>query len=50
MDPIYCATILGGVRKDTKEVFLGMTDLYGTKVEADFLLTGLSLYYCQALM
>lgn len=50
MDPLYTATMVAGVRKDNKEVFLGMTDLYGTKVEADFLLSGLALYYCQAVM
>lgn len=27
-----------------------MTDLYGTKVEHNFLLTGLSAHYCQVLM
>ena len=50
MNPLWCSTVVGGVRKDTGEVFLGMTDLYGTRVEHDFLLTGLSAHYCQVLM
>ena len=50
MDPLWCSTIVGGVSRSTGEVFLGMTDLYGTKVEANFLLTGLSAHYCQVLM
>ena len=50
MDPLWVSTIVGGVRKDTGEVFLGSTDLYGTKVESNFLLTGLSMYFCQVLM
>ena len=50
MDPLWCSTVIGGVSKDTKEVFLGTTDLYGTKVEHDFILTGLSIHYCQVLM
>ena len=50
MNPIWCSTIVGGVSQATGEVFLGMTDLYGTRVESDFLLTGLSAHYCQVLM
>ena len=50
MDPLWCTTIVGGVSKADGKAFLGMTDLYGTKVEANFLLTGLSAHYCQVLM
>ena len=48
MNPLWCSTIVGGYSNG--EPFLGMTDLYGTKVEADYLLTGLSQHYCQVLM
>ena len=50
MNPLWCTTIVAGVSKDDGEVFLGSSDLYGTKIEQDFLLTGLSGYYCQVLM
>ena len=50
MDPLWCSTIFAGVSKVDGEVFLGMTDLYGTRVEDNFLLTGLSAHYCQVLM
>ena len=50
MDPLWNGTIMGGVKKDTGEVFLGMVDLYGTKIEGDFMLTGLASHYCQVLM
>ena len=50
MNPLWCSTVMGGVRKDNGEVFLGMTDLYGLKVEHDFILTGLASHYCQVLM
>ncbi len=33
MNPLWVSTIIGGVRKDNGEAFLGMTDLYGTKIE-----------------
>jgi len=49
-DPLWNGTIVGGVRPDSGEVFLGMVDLYGTKIEEDFLLTGLASHYCQVLM
>jgi 20S proteasome subunit beta 7 len=49
-DPLWNGSIIGGVRQDTGETFLGMVDLYGTKVEANFLLTGLAAHYCQVLM
>ena len=50
MDPLWNVTIIAGVSKASGEVFLGQCDMYGTKVEADFLLTGLSAHYCQVLM
>ena len=50
MNPLWCTTMFAGVSKQDGEAFLGMTDLYGTKVEANFLLTGLSAHYCQVLM
>jgi len=46
MNPLWCTTVVGGVRKDTGEQFLGMTDLYGLKVEHNYILTGLSTHYC----
>lgn len=46
MDPLWTGSVIGGVRKDTGEPFLGMVDLYGTKLEENFLLTGLSAHYC----
>ena len=50
MDPLWTGSIIGGVRKDTGEAFLGMIDLYGTKIEGNFLLTGLAAHYGQVLM
>lgn len=50
MDPLWCSTIVAGVRKDTGEIFLGSSDLYGTVLEENYLLTGLALHYCQVLM
>ncbi len=50
MDPLWCTTVLAGHNKQSNELFLGMTDLYGTKVEANFILTGLAAHYCQVLM
>jgi 20S proteasome subunit beta 7 len=50
MDPLWNSTLVGGVRKDNGEAFLGSVDMYGTKVESNFLLTGLSIHYCQVLM
>lgn len=46
MDPLWTGTIVGGFRKDTGESFLGTVDLYGTKIEGNFLLTGLAAHYC----
>ena len=46
MNPLWCSTVVGGVSKDSGEVFLGVSDLYGTKIEQPFLLTGLGSHYC----
>ena len=50
MNPLWCTTVVGGVRKDTGEKFLGMTDLYGLKIEHNYILSGLSNHYCQVIM
>lgn len=50
MNPLWNGNIVGGVRKDNGEAFLGMIDLYGTKIEGNFLLTGLAAHYCQVLL
>lgn len=50
MNPLWNGTIVGGVSVTNGEVFLGMVDLYGTKVEANFLITGLAAHYCQVLL
>lgn len=50
MDPLWCSTVVGGVSKDSGEVFLGCTDLYGLRLEENFILTGLASHYCQVLM
>jgi len=50
MDPLWNGSIIGGVRQDNGEPFLGMVDLYGTKIESNFLVTGLGAHYCQVLM
>ena len=46
MDPLWNGSIIGGVRKDNGEAFLGMVGLFGTKIEGNFLLTGLATHYC----
>ena len=50
MDPLWTGSVIGGVRKDNGEAFLGMIDLYGTKIEGNFVLTGLAAHYGQVLM
>ena len=50
MNPLWCTTVVGGVRKDNGEQFLGMTDLYGLKIEHNYILTGLSTHYCQVIL
>ena len=46
MDPLWVSTVIGGFGKATKQPFLGVIDLYGTKVEHNYVLTGLSQHYC----
>ena len=50
MNPLWCSTVVGGVDKETGEPFLGVSDLYGTKLQEDFVLTGLGNYFCQVIM
>jgi hypothetical protein len=46
MDPLWNGSIIGGVNQSNGEVFLGMVDLYGTKITGNFLITGLAAHYC----
>lgn len=46
MDPLWNATLVGGVRADSGEAFLGMVDLHGLKVEGNFFATGLGSHFC----
>ena len=48
-DPIMVTALFGGIHNKTKEPFLGSTNFHGTKVEADYLLTGLAMHYCTPL-
>ena len=48
-DPIMVTALFGGIHSKTKEAFLGSTNFHGTKVEGDYLLTGLAMHYCCAL-
>ena len=50
MQPLWVGTVIGGVRRDTGEQFLGVADLYGLGLEQNYVLTGLSNYYCQVIM
>jgi 20S proteasome subunit beta 7 len=50
MDPLWNCSIVGGVLADNGEVFVGKVELYGTKVECNFLITGLGAHFCQDLM
>lgn len=50
MDPLWNGSIIGGVDKHTGESFLGHVDLYGTKIQGNFLLNGLAAHYCQVLL
>lgn len=49
-DPLWNGSIVAGVRKDDGEVFLGTVDYFGTKIEGNFLLTGMAAHYGQVLM
>ena len=33
MNPLWCSTVMAGRTPGTDELFLGVTDLYGTKVQ-----------------
>ena len=46
MDPLWCMTIIAGYDKTSDEFFLGQCDLYGTRIEHNFLHTGLSAHFC----
>ena len=48
-DPWLCSTVVGGKRKDNGELFLGVSDYFGTKVERDYVLTGMAAYFCGVL-
>ena len=50
MNPLWCSTVVGGIDKNSGESFLGVSDLYGTRIEQPFCLTGLGSHYCQVLM
>lgn len=50
MDPLLCMIVLAGYDKTDDEFFFGQVDLYGTRIEANFLLTGLSAHFCQVLI
>ena len=50
MNPLYLYTVMGGINKDNGEIFLGTTDMFGLKIEDNFILTGFALYFCQVLM
>jgi hypothetical protein len=45
-DPLWNGSVIGGVKKDSGEVFLGLVDLFGTKIESNFVLSGLAAHYC----
>jgi 20S proteasome alpha/beta subunit len=46
MDPLWNGTLIASVDKNTGEKFLGHVDLYGTKLEGNFLQNGLGAHYC----
>ena len=49
IDPWLCSTVVGGVKKDSGEPFLGYSDYFGTKIEKPYVLTGMAAYYCNVL-
>ena len=49
MDPLLVSGLVGGINPKTKEVFLGKSNPHGTKLEADWFITGLGDHYCQVL-
>ena len=40
---------MGGINPITKEVFLGLTNYHGLKLEENFFITGLGDHYCKNL-
>ena len=50
MNPLWNGSIVGGVRADNCEIFLGMVDINGTKVEGNFLITSIGAHFCQVVM
>ena len=50
MNPLWLYTVMGGFHKESGEAFLGTTDMYGLKIEHNYILTGLALHYCQVMM
>ena len=45
-DPVQVQAIVAGIDKKKNEVFLGCSDVFGMKLEKDYFITGLGLYYC----
>ena len=43
-------TIFAGYDRSADEFFLGQCVMYGTKIEANFLHTGIAAHFCQVLM
>ena len=50
MDPLWVSTVFGGCNKDSGDLFLGMVDIYGLKVEGNYLVTGLAAHFCKVLL
>lgn len=48
-DPLWVTCVVGGINPKTKEAFLGSSDFHGTKIENDWIVTGLGNNYCQVL-
>ena len=49
-DPLWVTAVIGGINKTTGEVFLGRSDFHGTKIEADYIITGLGAHFCEVLL
>ena len=49
-DPIWVTCVVGGINRTTGESFLGSSDFHGTKIEANYIITGLGNAYCQVLL
>ena len=44
-DPLWVSCVVTGINKKTNEVFLGSTDYLGTKIEDNFVVTGIGHHY-----